>query len=85
MATAGTALTIGPGVVVRGQSGTVGYSPVWGGPSNVAVVNQGTIQADVAGGTIAVNGTGWSNAATGTMRAQRGTIALGGPGAMPGS
>ena len=70
VATAGTALTIGPGVVVRGQSGTVGYNPAWGGPSNVAVVNQGTIQADVAGGTIAVNGTGWSNA--GTMRTLNG-------------
>ena len=83
VATAGTALTIGPGVVVRGQSGTVGYSPVWGGPSNVAVVNQGTIQADVAGGTIAVNGTGWSNAATGTLRLNGGTCC--GSGAMPGS
>src|SRR6185295_9826171 len=72
VATAGTALTIGPGVVVRGQTGSVGYNPSWGGPSNVAVINQGTIQADVASGTIAVNGTGWSNAGTGTLRALNG-------------
>ena len=70
MATAGTALTIGPGVTVRGQSGTVGYSPVWGGPSNVAVVNQGTIQADVAGGTITVGGTSLTN--IGVLQARNG-------------
>ena len=37
-------LTIGPGITVRGQSGYLGYSPgIGGSPSNIAVVNQGTI------------------------------------------
>ena len=54
LANAGTTLTIGPGITIRGQSGTIGYSTYWGGPQNVSVINQGTILADVAGGTIAI-------------------------------
>jgi len=45
-------LTIGAGITVQGLNGYVGYSPEIGGsPGNVTVVNQGTIQADVSGGT----------------------------------
>src|SRR5262249_6791292 len=48
---AGTTLTIGPGVTVRGGSSNtggarVGYSDYFGGTSAVSVVNQGTISAD---------------------------------------
>ena len=59
-------LTIGPGITVRGQNGTIGYnsSLISGLPTNVAVVNQGTIEADVAGGTITIDGTGGENVAT---------------------
>ena len=60
---AGTTLTIGSGITVRGQSGAVGYNPSLGlGTTNGSVVNQGTIQADVSGGTITVDGTGNQNA-----------------------
>ena len=60
---------------MRGQSGAVGYNPSLGGTTNVAVVNQGTIQADVAGGTITVYGTGNQNA--GTLNALNGaTLSL---------
>jgi hypothetical protein len=53
----GTTLTLGPNVVVQGQSGQIGSSPCcFGGPQNVAVVNQGLIAANVNGGTIMVNG-----------------------------
>src|SRR5207244_4053807 len=41
-----TTLTIGAGITVRGGYGTIGYQSNWG-PSNVAVINQGTISADV--------------------------------------
>ena len=70
--TANTTLTIGPGITVRGQTGYVGDSPYTSGVSPVAVVNQGTIQADVSGGIITVNGTGSQN--TGTLSALDGAI-----------
>ncbi|MCX6924191.1 MAG: Ig-like domain-containing protein, partial [Verrucomicrobia bacterium] len=37
-----------------GQTGTIGYNQMWGGAQNVSVVNQGTITADVAYGTLAI-------------------------------
>jgi RHS repeat-associated protein len=49
--TAGTTLTIGSNLTVKGTSGIIGYNPN-NGPQNVTVVNQGTISADVAGGTV---------------------------------
>jgi hypothetical protein len=49
---AGSTLTLGPGIAVHGDSGSIGYNPSWGGPQNVAVTNQGAITADVSGGTI---------------------------------
>jgi hypothetical protein len=58
-----TTLVIGPGITVQGQNGTIGAvtgSP-WGGPANVSVVNQGTISADVNGGTIVIAGASFSN------------------------
>ncbi|HND55871.1 MAG TPA: hypothetical protein PLV92_25820, partial [Pirellulaceae bacterium] len=67
--TAGGTLTIGPGVTIRGGTGSVGYNPNYGGSSNVSIVNQGTISADSAG-TISVNGANWSN--TGTITASGG-------------
>jgi hypothetical protein len=52
----GTTLVVGLGITVHGQSGQIGYAPsCWGGSQNVGVINQGTISADVAGGTITVN------------------------------
>src|SRR5437867_2319483 len=57
-----TTLTLGPGITVRGHSGTVGYNPnCYGGPSDVSVVNQGTIAADVSGGTIYVQAQSFIN------------------------
>ncbi len=38
----GTTLTIGPGIIVSGQNGTVGDASVWGGPGNISVVDKGT-------------------------------------------
>ncbi|HLJ97780.1 MAG TPA: CARDB domain-containing protein, partial [Gemmataceae bacterium] len=61
-------LTVGPGITIRGKDGTLSGT----------FANQGTIQADVAGGTIAlVNGTNWTN--TGVIQAlNSGTVQLGG-------
>jgi MBG domain (YGX type)/SdrD B-like domain/Putative Ig domain len=60
-------LTIGPGVTIRGKNGTVGTS-------TAGLLQQGTIQADVVGGTITVNGANWSN--QGTLRAENGGILI---------
>ena len=56
-----TALTIGPGITVRGLFGSIGYNDSWGGPTNVAVVNQGLISCDVTNGTITINAQPLSN------------------------
>src|SRR5256885_12970371 len=57
-------LTIGGGITVRGQNGQIGYSPCWGGPVNVSVINQGTISSD-GGGQTTENGRPFSrNAVT---------------------
>jgi hypothetical protein len=68
--TAGSTLTIGAGIMVRGQTGYVGYDPNLGGSPTVAVINQGTIQADVSGKTITVYGTGSQN--SGSLKALNG-------------
>ena len=58
-------LTIAAGITVQGQNGYVGYSPETGGSySNIAVVNQGTIQASVSGGTITVEADSVQNSGT---------------------
>jgi hypothetical protein len=70
LASTDTTLTLGPGVTVRGHSGTLGYSSCHGGPQNVSVINQGTIQADVSGGTLTVSVNSFSN--SGTLNALNG-------------
>ena len=61
---AGTALTIGPNVTVRGHSGQIGQSTSCvGTPANVSVINQGTISADIAGGTINIRAQSFTNQA----------------------
>jgi len=74
LASSGTSLTIGPGVTVRGHSGAIGHSTCWGGPLNVAVINQGTVTADVSGGTISFNGQTVVNQGTIATAAAGGTI-----------
>ena len=60
--TAGATLTIGPGILVRGQSGYIGSSGGFGpASSSMVLLNQGTISADVAGGMLTMNGQGFSN------------------------
>jgi formylmethanofuran dehydrogenase subunit C len=61
-ANSGATLVLGPGITVRGQNGTIGTAGYpWNSPANVSVVNQGTISADVSGGTIIVAGASLSN------------------------
>src|ERR1051326_2506292 len=65
--TSGATLTIGPGITVRGGAGSglntavVGYHPNFGGPSDVNVINQGTISADVSGVGILIGGQSFIN------------------------
>ncbi len=73
---AGTTLTLGGPVEVHGQSGTIGYSSTWNGPANVSVISEGTILADVAGGTITINGQPFLN--EGNLESEGGTFALAG-------
>ena len=77
-------LTIGSGITVEGQDGYVGYSPAVGGtPASITVVNQGTIQAGVSGGTIYVYGTNDQN--SGTLEAANGgSLVVEGSGFVPG-
>ena len=49
---AGTALTIGSGIMIHGQNGEIGYSACYGGFTNTVLLNQGSIVADVSGGSI---------------------------------
>jgi hypothetical protein len=55
-ADAGT-LTIGPNVIVHGASGTLGNS-------SLPLINQGTISADIAGGTITIHANPFTNTGT---------------------
>ena len=75
----GDTLTIGSGITVQG-AGAVGYNsnPAFtgGGSPSVVVINHGTIDADISGATLAVNGTNWQNAADGTVEAQSGGTLL---------
>ena len=58
----GTTLTLGPGIKVRGELGMIGAVTAlhptnpWHGPADVSLINQGTISADVNGGTIVLGG-----------------------------
>ena len=69
----GTNLTIGPNILIHGQNGVVGVNS--GGLGNFTdgtFTNQGTIDADVSGGLIQLNGVNWTNANTGTIEAATG-------------
>ena len=59
----GGSLTLGPGVLVRGQNGYVGFDPNFGGSGTF--LNQGTIVADSAGNRIQVQNI--SNFSSGTL------------------
>lgn len=72
--TAGTTLTIGPGITVRGQRGVIGATTLgtWGGSTNVHVVNQGTIRADVPLGSYSFSVVGLSFTNQGLIAASNG-------------
>src|SRR5262249_39310926 len=73
----GTTLTLGPGITVRGHTGQIGWeNQCVGGPSDISVVNQGTISADVAGGTIYIRAQPFTN--NGLIRSPGGTVNLAG-------
>jgi hypothetical protein len=65
----GGQLTIASGISVRGAGGTIGYNVGWGGPANVALVNQGSIGPDRAG-TVVLAGASFTN--QGTLQASGG-------------
>jgi hypothetical protein len=54
--TAGTTLTIGPNITVRGGEGFVGYSSKIGGSEAFVLVNQGRITASGSGSEVIVRG-----------------------------
>ena len=64
VAEAGTTLTIGPDITVHGQTGWIGFNSRLGGTTDDTVVNEGTISADVSGGTVTVYGLNSQNAGT---------------------
>ena len=70
----GTNLTIGPNILIHGQNGIIGTNiSQLGGFTNATFTNQGTIDADVSGGTIHLNGVNWSNATSGIIEAATGS------------
>ena len=71
----GTNLTIGSGITVHGQNGGIGYVGCVGGSQNGAVVNQGTISADVTNGTITINASPFTN--QGVVKSPEGFLNLG--------
>jgi hypothetical protein len=63
-------LTIAAGITIHGQTGAVGFLNGFGGGSNVAVINQGTVASD-SGGTFTLRAdNGWQN--TGSIQAVSG-------------
>ncbi len=64
----GVTLTVGPNVTIRGQNGTIGGASLIGGVSTI--VNNGTIAADVAAGTITIEDSPVTN--NGTLAARNG-------------
>ena len=86
LANGGTTLTIGSGITVRGQNGYIGAytSAPFYSPANMAVINLGTISADVSGGIITIVAQpflnqGWVQSPAGTLNLA-GTISGGGLG-----
>jgi hypothetical protein len=65
----GSTLVIGTGVTMHGQTGNIGYSAYFGGPGDAKIINQGTIAADVSGGTIAIFGNEFDNQGLLAMKA----------------
>ena len=66
-------LTIGSGILIHGENGTVGGQVYVGGPSTI--INNGTISADVSGGSINLitnNGAASAFTNNGTLSAQNG-------------
>ena len=78
LASDGSVLTLGPEITVRGQTGYLGSNPTnSGGTTTGSVINQGTIDADVAGGVITVRSVAGEN--LNVMRASNGgTLTLNG-------
>ncbi len=71
-------LTIGPGVLIHGYSGTIGYNN--NGPGTT-ITNQGTIDCDEPGAQIVVNVSAGISQNTGTLKAMNGgTIQISGTG-----
>ena len=69
-------LTVASGVTIRGENGVIGLGQLVNGSGN-SLVNNGTISADVAGGTIALTGLSGGITNNGTISALNGgTIAL---------
>jgi hypothetical protein len=56
----GAQLTIGPGILVHGQNGTIG-GQVFASSSGTVIVNNGTISADVNAGTLTLTQASFSN------------------------
>ncbi|HEX7447299.1 MAG TPA: hypothetical protein VF306_07130, partial [Pirellulales bacterium] len=72
----GGTLTIGPGITIHGQRGTVGAPGDFFGSTPLPLVNQGTIEADAAGQTILVTGSSVTN--SGTLAASGGKLSVSG-------
>ena len=69
-------LTVASTVTIRGENGTIGLGQLVNGSGN-AIVNNGTISANVAGGTVAIAGLDAGITNNGTISALNGgTIAL---------
>ncbi len=60
-------LTIGSGITIDGKHGTIGYN---NSGNETPLVNQGTIDNNVSGGSLEVYGTDWSS--SGTLQASSG-------------
>jgi hypothetical protein len=64
-------LTVASGITIRGENGTIGLGQLVNGSGN-ALVNNGNISADVAGGTITLQGLGAGITNNGTISALNG-------------
>ena len=73
---AGTTLTIGPDLLIHGKFGHIGSGGA-GTDGAASIVNQGTIRADVAGGTISIDPQNpFTNDITGRAQAERGATLI---------
>ncbi|HWE97612.1 MAG TPA: CARDB domain-containing protein [Tepidisphaeraceae bacterium] len=72
-------LTIGSGITISGQTGSLGYNPTLGLGTSASIINEGTIQASVMGGTITINTPNNTSNNLGSIIASNGTLALGVP------